>query len=98
MNISTGLSEINFQTLSGGPSESQKVFTWPSYQQNKVQNIKPVKSRPTQQPVYIKPKPEERKELLQQLHSRGDESYNAKGRGISESKIIKPGSFFNALV
>jgi len=97
MNISTGLSEINLQSL-GGPSKAQKLYTWPSYQQNRVQNIRPVRNRPAQELTYIKPKPEERDELIKQLHSKGEESYNAKGRGINESKLIKPGSFFDALV
>ncbi len=94
MNISSGISTINIPSLNGNDRVAGKTYIWPSYHQGSVERIKALGRRP-QEPIYFKPSPEKRDEILSSM--KHEEAYSTQGIVSQMSPEIAPGSLFNAL-
>ena len=95
MNISTGISEINFRRTDSTSPVYEKSYIWPKYHEGKIERVNNSISQDNG-PVYYKPSLVEREKLLSLMFNR-EQEYSSAGKSISLNSQIKPGSFFEAL-
>ena len=96
MNISTGISEINFRRTDAASPVYDKSYIWPKYHEGKIEKVNDINPQ-NREPIYFKPTPAERERLLG-LMSNLETEYNSSGKSITTHYQITPGSFFEALV
>jgi hypothetical protein len=96
MNISSGLSSIGFNQISGPREIGNRLYLWPVYDAGRVQQLREIS--PRQHPIdYIKPLESEAKRLFEDVNTAPAGFYNA--QGIPSGKLYSsylPGSFFDA--
>jgi len=95
MNISTGISEINFRRTDSTTPVYDKSYIWPKYQEGRIERVNNLISQDSE-PIYYKPSLAERERLLS-LMVNSEQGYNSSGKTISLNTQIQPGSFFEAL-
>jgi hypothetical protein len=95
MNISTGISEINFRRADAASPVYDTSYIWPKYHEGKIERVNNSISQDNG-PVYYKPSLVEREKLLSLMFNR-EQEYSSTGKSISLNNQIQPGSFFEAL-
>jgi len=95
MNISAGISEINFRRTDSITPVYDKSYVWPRYHEDKIEKISNLTSQESGH-IYYKPTLAEREKLLS-LMANPEHRYNSTGKTISLNTQIQPGSFFEAL-
>ena len=95
MNISTGISEINFRRTDSTSPVYEKSYIWPKYHEGKIERVNDFFSQDNGH-VYYKPSVAEREKLLN-LMFQPEQEYSSTGKSVSINNQIKPGSFFEAL-
>jgi hypothetical protein len=98
MNISSGISEINFHSYTKGTSASEKVYIWPAYNNGKVESIHSVLKRTENNAVYTKPSPEERERIMDMIKNSKQYEYSSDGNIARNRFVLQPGSLFDAIV
>jgi len=96
MNISSGMSEIKLNSLSGsnGPA---KIYVWPKYNQNKIKSINPVKGRDEKPHFYKKASEQEKEEILLKFAKNNNFNYGSNG-SLKNSTSLSAGMLFDAIV
>ncbi len=98
MNISTGISEINFRSYAKGASASEKIYIWPAYNNGKVDSIHSVLKKTENNVVYTKPSPEERDRIMDLIKNTKQYEYTSDGIVARNRFVLQPGSLFDAIV
>ena len=95
MNISTGISEINFRRADSISSVYDTSYIWPKYHEGKIDRVSGINPQ-DREPIYHKPTLPEREKLLSLMFN-PEREYNSSGKAVSSNLSVKPGSFFEAL-
>ncbi len=98
MRISAGISEISFGPQAGAPGRGEKIYLWPVYGEGRVERIQGVTRRTEGNAVYSKPLPEEREKLFDLAEKSRMVMYTPDGRADRKTSVLRPGSFFEAIV
>lgn len=93
MNISGGMSEIN---LAGQSSNPKKIWTWPAYNQGKINKISKVPARNEHRIIYSNSSSNEKERLLDSSIKNSHVLYNPDGGASIKFGMVPPGSLFNA--
>lgn len=97
MNISTGMSVINYPALRGNSVESRKLYLWPVYNAGGVEKVHAVRGR-TSSPVNIQAVSEEYANQIHKMKESGEMLYTSQGRAYNSNIISSPlGSMFTLL-
>ncbi|MBN1500450.1 MAG: hypothetical protein JW982_09850 [Spirochaetes bacterium] len=95
MNISSGLSEINFNSV----NRQEKIYVWPKYKEKPVEPIKRITGYTENNGFYSKPTDTQKELILKNLYSEKNAVYSAdRNLNFNTSGSIRPGTFFDALV
>jgi hypothetical protein len=97
MNISGGISEINFPGRADGARPAEKVFIWPVYNSGRVGRINETPGRTEETFVYTRLSLGEREKLYNLSKENSEPVYTSSGRLINRSEPAA-GSLFHAIV
>jgi hypothetical protein len=98
MKISTGISEIGFNSLINNRISSETFYVWPQYNAGQIDKIQGVVRRTESNVIYSKPLPEEREKLLAHANDYANREYSSTGKVNRSYPAIQPGSLFDAIV
>ena len=98
MRISSGISEIALTAMKGNNISTERIYVWPRYNSGRVEKIRPLIRQTDTSIIYSKPSPEDREKILSYYHDNPVREYNASGSYQFQSKLVKPGSLFDATV
>lgn len=98
MNISNGVSEINFNHVNN-QGNVKKAFIWPKYNQEKIEPVQNVKSKVNREQLhYSKPAKSEQSRIIKEAYSSKEFNYTASGKLSGQNnQNTKPGLLFTAL-
>ncbi len=91
MNISNGISSIQLNSS----SNTQKIYTWPKYDQGPIKKINKINKRPNPESLFTKPSSTEQKQILQNKNQYMQTEYTK--TGLNNTSTLQPGTLFNAL-
>ena len=94
MNISTGISEINFSTGASAVQKAGKAYLWPVYNAGAVTRIQRIDRDTASDIGYIKPYSAEQNDKLSNIRH---EEYSPNGKIYTRSSSYYPGLFLNLL-
>ena len=97
MNISSGISQLTFQTRIPGKTLVKKAYLWPQYNAGKITGISPVQEKINPELHYVKRSTlsSDNDDYINQI--KNSASYNSTGNLIKNTSEYFPGSFFEAL-
>ena len=92
MNISGGISEIKLPGL----DRNKKIWTWPAYNQGKINKISRLQARNDQRIIYSNTSSEEKERLIDSSVKNSHVLYSREGGASIKFGMVPPGSLFNA--
>jgi hypothetical protein len=93
MNISSGLSVINFNGMAGRDS----IYLWPAYNNGKVDRITPVIRETDSQIPYVKTSDADMEKIIS-ANKHTVSAYGSYGQLIEQKPAVRPGLLFDAVV
>ncbi len=97
MRISTGISEISFQSPRAGRAVD-RTYMWPVYDNGSVTPVQGIAKRTQGNITYIKPTPEEHLRLVEDMERSLQSEYTSRGSSPDRKSVVyAPGTFFDAL-
>ena len=94
MNISTGISEINFLAGSSSTQKAGKAYLWPVYNAGAVTQVQKISRETASDISYIKPFSGDPNDNTSHVRY---EEYSSKGKVNGRPSSYHPGYYFNAL-
>ena len=94
MNISTGISEINFLSGASAVQKAGKAYLWPVYNAGAVTQIQKINSETASDVRYIKPYSADQNNQPSNIRH---EEYASNGKIHTHSSSYYPGLFLNIL-
>lgn len=97
MNISSGISEIIYESQLPDKIQVKKAYVWPGYNAGKVVKIPVVHEKTNPEHYYIKRAAYNPEQGQLSTDSIYHSEYNSKGNLLNKPTSYAPGSFFEAL-
>ncbi len=95
MRISSGLAEINFNSI----SRQEKIYVWPKYKEEPVDPVKRITRYTESNGYYSKPLDSEKEKILNSYFKDDNATYSANKKTQSNYfGTVRPGTLFDALV